>query len=365
MLRRHLLAFCAFFLVSLQPTAAAQNEALHPKVVIVAYFEVGNDSGDQPGELQFWVERDHLDSVIDVPGMSRPVRANQDGSEIAIAIGPGNINPAVNLMALGADPRFDLRLSYWLINGIAGISPADGTIGSAVWTDYVVNGDLAKEIDPREAPIGWPDGFFSLDGGTQSDPKGGAHWEDDVRTWTGTDAHANRRGNVIRLNAELLQWAYAQTKGIALPETPEMRALRLAYKGQPGVASGPRVQIGANLATEIFWHGAKMDAWAHRWVMFETDSVARLGTTAMNDTGALLALHALTLQGKADWNRSLLLRTASNFDMPPPGVTAAENLEHERHGSYAAYLPSLEAAYRVGHVIVSAWLAAAPSSPQR
>ncbi len=104
--------------------AAAQSSVIHPRVVVVAYFEVGADTGDQPGELQFWVERDHLDSIIQVPGMSRAVRANAEGSELAITIGPGNINPAVNLMAFAADPRFDLRQTHWLIAGIAGISPS-------------------------------------------------------------------------------------------------------------------------------------------------------------------------------------------------------------------------------------------------
>lgn len=288
--------------------------------------------------------------------MSRAVRTNADGTEMAVAVGPGNINPAVNLMALGADPRFDLRQSHWLLNGIAGISPADGTIGNAVWTDFVINGDLAKEIDPREKPADWPDGFVSLDGEKPGDPKGGANWEDDVRQWKGTEARANRRGNVIRLNLDLMRWAYGLTRTIKLPEDAQMLAMRERYKGFAGTVSGPRVQIGANLATEIFWHGKLMDAWAHRWVAFETDGVAHMGTTAMNDTGALLAIHALTLQGKANWNRVLLLRTASNFDMPPPGMTAAENLEHERHGGYTAYLPSLEAAYAVGHRIVAEWM---------
>jgi len=76
----------------------------------------------------------------------------------------------------------------------------------------------------------------------------------------------------------------------------------------------------------------------------------------MNDTGAMLALQSLTAQGKADWNRALILRTASNFDQPPPGLTAAENLETEKHGSYAAYLPALEAAYAVGHRVVEQWI---------
>jgi purine nucleoside permease len=348
-------AICA-----IAPRAMGQPaQTLHPKVVVVAYFEVGADTGDQPGELQFWVERDHLDRILEVPGMSHAVRANAAGTEIAVTIGPGNIKPGINLMALGDDPRFDLRQSHWLINGIAGIAPADGTIGSAVWTDFIVNGDLAKEIDAREIPPGWSDGFLALDATTQSDPKITAGMEDDVRTWAtrfGDDAHANRRGNVIRMNLALLNWAYTLTKDTPLPEDAAMKALRQRYTGSPGTRTGPTVQIGANLATEIFWHGAKLDAWAHRWVAFETDGVAHLGTTAENDSGAMLALQALTAQGKADWNRAVLLRTASNFDMQPPGVTAAESFETEKHGAYTAYLPALEAAYTIGHRVVAEWL---------
>lgn len=259
-------------------------------------------------------------------------------------------------MALGGGADFDLRESHWLLNGIAGISPEDGTVGSALWTDFVINGDLAKEIDPREKPANWTDGFLSLDGVTPADAKGGAAWEDDVRKWSGTEARANRRGNVIRLDEDLLHRAYELTRGMQLPETAEMRTLRLKYSEFAGTKQGPQVQIGANLATEIFWHGRLMDDWAHRWVGYETDGVSHLGTTAMNDTGALLALHALTLEGKADWNRTLLLRTASNFDMPHQGQTAAESLAAEKHGAYAAYLSALEAAYSVGHRVVEEWL---------
>ena len=362
--KRRLRVACALLCAASFPAAATAQTAgaaplIRPKVVIVSYFEVGADTGDQPGELQFWVERDHLDRTIEVPGVTRGVRANAAGTEIAVAVGPGNIKPGINLMALGADPRFDLRQAHWLLNGIAGISPNDGTIGDAVWTDFIVNGDLVKEIDPRETPPDWPDGFLSLDAVTQSDPKGAAGWEDDVRTWDnhfGDDAHANRRGNVIRMNLEQLHRAYGLTKDMRLPEDAEMKALRLRYPNTLAATRGPRVSTGANLATEVFWHGTKMDAWAHRWVAFETDGVAHLGTTAMNDSGAMLALQALTQQGKADWNRALLLRTASNFDQQPPGVTAAESFETERHGAYTSYLPALEAAYAVGHRVVAEWL---------
>ena len=35
------------------------------KVVIVAMYEQGDDTGDAPGEFQYWVEREHLDQVLD------------------------------------------------------------------------------------------------------------------------------------------------------------------------------------------------------------------------------------------------------------------------------------------------------------
>jgi purine nucleoside permease len=53
-----------------------------------------------------------------------------------------------------------------------------------------------------------------------------------------------------------------------------------------------------------------------------------------------------------DLNRVLVLRTASNFDQPQPGITPAENLAKLKLGSYPAYLPSLEAAWRVGNTVV-------------
>ena len=158
------------------------------------------------------------------------------------------------------------------------------------------------------------------------------------------------------MNLVLVNWAYELTKDTQLLEDAPMKTLRTLYMGEAGTRSGPTVHIGANLATEIFWHGAKMDAWAHRWTTFETDGVTHLGTTAENDSGTMLALQSLTQQGKADWNRAVLLRTASNFDQPPPGVTAAQSFETEKHGAYTAYLPALEAAYSVGHRVVAEWL---------
>jgi purine nucleoside permease len=53
-----------------------------------------------------------------------------------------------------------------------------------------------------------------------------------------------------------------------------------------------------------------------------------------------------------DLNRVLVLRTASNYDQQRPGITAAESLAETKIAQYGAYRPALEAAWRVGRVVV-------------
>ena len=80
----------------------------------------------------------------------------------------------------------------------------------------------------------------------------------------------------------------------------------------------------------------------------------------MEDTGTMQSLTFLARAKRVDVQRVLVLRTASNFDMQWPGGDAAESLSGEKLGpGYSAYLPSLEAAHRVGsavaHELVKNW----------
>jgi purine nucleoside permease len=324
-------------------SAFSEVAVLRPKVVIVAIFEVGEDVGDKPGELQYWVEREHLERTIPLPAAYHDVRANADGSVIALATGTGNTNTAASLMALGLDPRFDLTKSYWLIAGIAGVDPLDATIGSAVWADYVIEGDLAHEIDPREIPADWETGYLPLG---KKRP-----YELPANEYT--------PGQIFQLDAGLVQWAYRLTKDTPLEDSEPLRLRRAAYTGFPKAQQPPSVLIGANLAASTYWHGVYLSKWANQWTAYFTGGRGNYVTTAMEDTGALRALHFLNRAGRVDNKRALVLRTASNFDQQPPGGTAAENLAGEKVGGYSAYIPSLEAAHRVGsrvvHALVEGW----------
>ena len=155
-----ILLFCSLIAALGSPVAGAEGRPWAVKIVIVTTFERGEDTGDVPGEFQFWVEREHLDEKLPFPGGLRPLRTNADHSILGMVSGTTLVNAGASIMALGLDPRFDLTHAYWLMNGIAGVDPADASIGSAAWATFVVN-DIAREIDPREAPADWPYGLFA------------------------------------------------------------------------------------------------------------------------------------------------------------------------------------------------------------
>jgi purine nucleoside permease len=95
-----------------------------------------------------------------------------------------------------------------------------------------------------------------------------------------------------------------------------------------------------------------MQQWAEKWVKYMTDNDGTYAICGMEDTGTMQSLTWLARAGKVDLDRVLVLRTASNFDVPKHGQTAAESLAGTKLAHYSAYLPALDTAYRIGHVVV-------------
>jgi purine nucleoside permease len=65
----------ALALVAFATPTARAADLIRPKVIVMATFEIGADTGDKPGEFQFWVEREKLTQTLTVPGLDRPVRS--------------------------------------------------------------------------------------------------------------------------------------------------------------------------------------------------------------------------------------------------------------------------------------------------
>ncbi len=323
------------WLAALAGSGCTSVKPIPVKVVVVTMFERGADTGDEPGEFQFWVERNRLDRVLPFPAGSHDLRMNRDGV-LGTVTGVGNTKAAASIMALGLDPRFDLRQAYWLVAGIAGVDPADASLGSAAWAEWVVDGDLAHEIDAREIPRDWKTGYVPL---RRSVP-----YEQPLGPVT--------EGQVYRLNPALVKWAFALTRNVPLMDTEAMRQERKLYP-EANAQRPPFVLIGDQLAASTFWHGKLLNQWANDWVKYHTAGRGNYVTTAMEDTGTLQSLTLLAHAGRVDLNRVLVLRTAADYDQPRPGRTAAESLAQNKIGKYTGYLPALEAAWRAGNAVVS------------
>jgi len=313
--------------------AEGATKPIEVKVVVVTMFEIGADAGDTAGEFQLWKARQKLDTRLPF-AHHHDLFFNDKTGVLGMVTGMGTANSATAVMELGMDPRFDLSHAYWVVAGIAGVDPEDASIGSAAWADYVVDGDLAHEIDAREIPPDWTTGYFPLDSQRPYDPGAKAP-----------------EGQVFRLQPALVEWAYQLTRNIDLGDSPQLQRSRARYTGYPNAQKPPFVLKGDNLASMTFWHGKILNEWANHWVSYWTHGQGNFVTTAMEDSGTLVALTYLGATGKVNKDRVLVLRTASNYSMPPAGVSAAQNMQKENEG-YSGLDASVESAYRVGSAVV-------------
>jgi purine nucleoside permease len=337
-------------LIALAVVSILQAQPIPVKVVVVAMFERGEDTGDAPGEYQLWVQREHLDRIFPSAGYHH-VRMNNDGV-LGMLTGVGTAKAAASVMALGLDPHFDLSHAYWLVAGIGGGDPADVSLGSAVWAEHVIDGDLAYELDARDIPKDWPTGYVPL--------RKNVPYEQPVKS--------ELEGEMYTLNARLVDWAYRLTQHTELADTDQIRLSRERFQGFPNALKPPFVAKGDTISGSTFWHGSKMDEWANAWTRYYTKGEGNYMISAMEDTGTLQALTLLSRTGRADLNRVLVLRTVSNFDREAPGSTAAESLRGLVFGAYSAYIPALEAAQIVGdkvvRYLVDHWSEAAKTTPK-
>lgn len=313
-------------------TPAVSAQPIEVRVVIVTAFEIGADTGDRAGEYQAWAEV--MPTVLPFPAGFRHLRYDPGRKALLLSCGVGTNRAAASTMALGLDPRFDLSRAYWLVAAIAGVNPAAASVGSAAWIGDVVDTDYGYAVDPREAPAGWTSGMFPRDRDRPyQGPRGNAEF------------------NLFPLNKGLRDWAYALTRDMALPDPPALRTIRAAYAGQPAAQAPPKVMTGAEASGQTFWHGALLNAHVDKWVGYWTGGGEPFVMTAMEDSGVANALAMLGRIGRADPARLLVLRTGSNYSVPPPGLGAAESLTAEAHG-LSALQPSLDAAFLVGGKVV-------------
>jgi purine nucleoside permease len=299
---------------------------LAPKVLVISMF--GPEGG-------VWITNLGLTREIAVRGLSPDyptVHCNAD-DVCDVITGMGHANAAASVTAMVYSGAFDLTHTYFLVAGIAGIDPAQGTLGSAAWARYLVDYGIAWELDPREMPADWPYGYFGI--GTKAPTE---------------KPPLDYRTEVFQVSEPLLQKAFALSKDVTLDDADDAKAFRAHYTYSPA-DEPPKVIQCDTMAGDTWYAGTLLGQRARDWTKILTDGAGVYCTTQQEDNATYEVLKRGTVARRVDVARLAVLRTGSDFDRPYDGQTSVDGLVN--YGAQGGFLPAISNLYRAGGPLVA------------
>ncbi|KAL2354940.1 putative purine nucleoside permease [Cryomyces antarcticus] len=320
-----------------QPRAGnVQERALEyvikPKMFIISMFA--------PEAAVWWgiQEFNLLARNITVSGFSPlfpDAHCTVDGEVCQLVTGESEINAAVTISSLLQSRRFDLTTTYFMIAGIAGISPEVATLGSVTFARYAVQVALQYEFDPREIPANFSTGYVPQ-GATQPD-----QYPADIY---GTE--------VFEVNQALQHLATGFARSATLNDSSAAITYRANYASASAYAAGaaaPSV-VECDVATsDVYYSGTILSTAFANYTSLVTNGSGVYCTTAQEDNATLEALLRGAVTGLVDFARIIVMRTASDFDRPYPGEAATTNLFWADQGGFG---PAIQNIYRAGVKVV-------------
>ncbi|CAJ2499717.1 Uu.00g025700.m01.CDS01 [Anthostomella pinea] len=232
---------------------------------------------------------------ISIPGLSPlfpQIHCTFSGEICQLTTGESEINAAATTMALMVSNKFDLTQTYFLLGGIAGVNPKLGSLGSVAIARFAVQVALQSGIDPRELPDGYDTGYIPYDVN---------HTDEYPVNLYGTE--------VMEVSSTV----------------PPDRHTRPPRRGRrSSAATRPRV-------------------------MHTTPTDITYCMTAQEDNAVLQVLMRAAGWGLVDYSRKIVTRSGSNFDRPPPNVTAFDHLLGTSSGEFPI---AIENMFLVGVEIV-------------
>ncbi|KAL3455398.1 purine nucleoside permease [Aspergillus heterothallicus] len=349
------------------PTPSTRNlsqphTTISPKVFIISMFTP---------ETKIWhniPDFNLLAHNISLPGLSPQypfIHCTPDYTICQITTGEGEINAAVTISALlfsssssssstttNKPMHFNLTKTYFLIAGIAGISPHHGTTGSVTFPRFAVQPALAYEIDSRELPPSYSTGYI---------PQGGTEPGSFPRTVYGTEVFA-LNGDLVRLAA---RWAREEEEeeiagaGLDGGDDEVVRAYRAKYGTEDGryaaATRAPGIEECDTATGDVYFAGRILAEAVENTTRALTAGRGVYCTSQQEDNATLEALLRGAKSGLVDFRRVVIMRAGSDFDRPYPGQTALEGLMAAAdQGGFGIAVRNL---YVVGRVVIRELLA--------
>ncbi|KIX09058.1 uncharacterized protein Z518_00136 [Rhinocladiella mackenziei CBS 650.93] len=310
-----------------------RTKPIAPKVVIISMF-------DPEAEVWYGIpEFDLLAQNISVPGLSPlfpDVHCTADGDVCQVVTGESEINAASTISGFVLSPQFDLTRTYFMVAGIAGVNPKVATLASVTFAKYAVQVALQYEFDMRDVPGNFTTGYVPF--GVDAPDKY-------PTTIYGTE--------VFEVNEALRDIAISFASGASLNDTPTAQAYRALYAQEAlyTVASEPPSVLGCDVATsDVYYSGTLLSEAFENTTTLWTNGSGVYCTTAQEDNATLEAIMRAAQKNLTDLNRVIVMRTASDFDRPPPGISEIQNLFYANQGGFP---PAILNLYLAGIKVVT------------
>ncbi|KAJ5498745.1 Purine nucleoside permease [Penicillium expansum] len=307
-------------------TEKGHHGAIAPKVFIVSMFE--------PEAEAWWhiPEFDLFTHNITIPGLSPlfpEVYCTKNHEVCQLVTGEGEINAATTVSAVAFSPKFDLTQTYFFVAGIAGVSPEKATTGSATFARYAVQVALQYEIDIRELPSNYSTGYVAQ----------GTDFPGEYPTSIyGTE--------VFEVNADLRTIAanFARKANLSESDSATAQAYRAHYKTPSGNV------VECDVATsDVYFSGNILGSTFENTTKVLTNGTGDYCTTAQEDNATIEVLLRSAMHKLTDFSRIIVMRTASDFDRPYPGTSAAYNLFQAEQGGFE---PAIKNIYVAGIKVI-------------
>ncbi|KAL8723798.1 MAG: hypothetical protein Q9181_007190 [Wetmoreana brouardii] len=319
-------------LLERDPTTQLAYPNLHAK-------DQGQPQFPPEGEVWYGIpEFNLLERNITVPGFSPlfpDAHCTKSGDVCQLITGESEINAASTITALILSPLFDLRKTYFMVAGIAGINPKVATLGSVTFARFAIQVALQYEFDARSIPANFSTGYV---------PQGSKSPTQYPQSIYGTE--------VFEVNDPLRQLAIGFAKTATLNDSSTAAAYRANYASNSAYTPGsqPPSVLGCDVATsDTYFSGTLLgEAFENTTTLF-TNGSGTYCTTAQEDNATLEALLRGAINNLTDFSRIIIMRTASDFDRPYSGEADTVNLFYADQGGFE---PAIRNIYLAGVKVV-------------
>jgi purine nucleoside permease len=230
-----------------------------------------------------------------------------DGTICKLACGQELVS-ASQITSLLLISGVDLTKTYVIISGTGGVNPKYGTAGGAAISTFGIQWEWGDMFLGSDLPANFSGQYFS------------SYAQDAPYKYPSTVGT-----EVYKLNEALVDRFYSIGSTVTYEDVPEAsQELRATYI-HDAAKQAPFLARCDTVSAQAYWHGDVAGENVEYYANVITTGKARPCNTNQDDTGRLVALFLGAVHEKIDFGRVAIIKAFSNFDRPPPQLTAYQS----------------------------------------